>query len=200
MQLSPQLRRADHLDLRPDAEQNLRRERRTVLQSAAALAIAKIALDAAPAYAAGRAATGDFNFLAGEWRIANRMKQGESWIEFPGEASVHTLPGGNASVEELRIPARNFSGIGLRLYDAAAGVWNDHWINGQQRTVNPPMPGTFENGVGTFMADDEDNGTPIKARGVWDRITPNSCRWFQGVSRDGGATWTDTWFMDWTRA
>ena len=61
------------------------------------------------------------------------------------------------------------------------------------------MPGTFENGVGTFLADDEDNGAPIKARGVWDRITPTSCRWFQGVSRDGGTTWTDTWFMDWTR-
>ncbi len=174
-------------------------ERRTVLQSVAALAVAKIALDATPARATGRAATGDFAFLTGEWRIANRMKQNGSWIEFQGEATVVSLLGGNVSVEELRIPARNFSGIGLRLYDAAAGVWNDHWINGQQRTVNSPMPGTFENGVGTFLSDDEDNGRPIKARGVWDRITPTSCRWFQGTSRDGGATWEDSWFMDWTR-
>ena len=127
------------------------------------------------------------------------MKQGEGWIEFPGEASVHSLLAGNASVEELRIPARNFSGIGLRLFDAAAGIWNDHWINGQQRTVNPPMAGTFENGVGTFLADDEDNGRPIKARGVWDRITPTSCRWHQAVSRDGGATWEMSWEMHWTR-
>ena len=98
----------------------------------------------------GRAATGDFAFLAGEWRIANRMLHQGAWIEFPGEATVHSLLAGNASVEELRIPARNFSGLGLRLYDAAAGVWNDHWVNGQQRIVNPPMSGTFENGVGTF--------------------------------------------------
>jgi hypothetical protein len=34
---------------------------------------------------------------------------------------------------------------------------------------------------------------------VWDRITPKSCRWFQGVSRDGGKSWDDGWFMDWTR-
>ena len=157
-------------------------------------------LDAAPATAAGRAATGDFAFLAGEWRIANRMKQGDSWIEFPGEASVHALLGGNASVEELRIPARNFSGIGLRLYDRRGAVSGT--TTGSTASSGPstgPMSGTFENGVGTFLSDEEDNGVTIKARGVWDRITPNSCRWRQGVSRDGGATWEDTWFMDWTR-
>lgn len=173
--------------------------RRNVLQSAAALAVGKLALDAAAADAAGTAATGDFAFLAGEWRIANRMKQSESWIAFPGEATVHSVLAGNGSLEELRIPARNFSGLGLRLYDAAAGVWNDHWINGQQRTVNPPMSGTFENGVGTFIADDEDNGRPIKARGVWDQVTPVSCRWHQAVSRDGGSTWEMSWEMHWTR-
>ena len=174
--------------------------RRTVLQSAAALALGGAGLGAAKAAAAGRAATGDFAFLAGEWRIANRMLQGESWIEFPGEATVHSLLAGNASVEELRIPARNFSGIGLRLYDAAAGVWNDHWINGQQRAVNPPMSGTFENNVGTFIADEEENGRPIKARGVWDRITPTTCRWHQAVSHDAGVTWEMSWEMFWTRA
>lgn len=174
-------------------------DRRTLLQTAAAFAVGKLALDNAPVLAAAPG-TGDFAFLAGEWRIANRMKQGEGWIEFPGEASVHALLGGNASVEELRIPARNFSGIGLRLYDSARRVWNDHWINGAQRVVNPPMSGAFENGIGTFLADDMDGETPIKARGVWDRITPNSCRWRQGVSRDAGVTWEDTWLMDWTRA
>jgi len=175
--------------------------RRTVLQSAAALVIGKAALGAAAALAAdaGTAASGDFAFLAGEWRIANRMKQGDAWIEFPGESTVHSLLAGNASVEELRIPARNFSGIGLRLYDAEAGVWNDHWINGQQRRVNPPMAGTFENGVGTFLSDDEQGGRPIKARGVWDRITAASCRWHQAVSNDGGATWDMSWEMHWTR-
>lgn len=173
--------------------------RRSLLKGAAALAVGKLALGAGLASAAGRAATGDFAFLTGEWRIANRMKQGETWLEFPGEATVHAALAGNASIEELRIPARNFSGIGLRLYDAAAGVWNDHWINGQQRTVGGAMAGTFENGVGTFTSEETDNGVTTRARGVWDRITPTSCRWRQGVSRDAGATWEDTWFMDWTR-
>jgi len=173
--------------------------RRTLLKSVAAFAGARLALEAGGAQAAGRAATGDFAFLAGEWRIANRMLQQGAWIEFPGESTVQSVLAGNASIEELRIPARNFSGLGIRLYDAAAGVWNDHWVNGQQRIVNPPMSGTFENGVGTFMSDDEDNGRPIKARGVWDRITPNSCRWHQATSSDGGTTWDMSWEMHWTR-
>lgn len=174
--------------------------RRQVLKGAAALAVAKLAMESDVAAAAGRAATGDFAFLIGEWRIANRMLHQGQWIEFPGEATVVSMLGGNASVEELRIPARNFSGLGIRLYDPAAGVWNDHWVNGQQRTMNPPQAGSFENGVGTFTADDTDGeGRTIKARGIWDRITPNSCRWYQSSSRDGGATWEDNWYMAWTR-
>lgn len=173
--------------------------RRALLKSAAALAVARLALDSGMAKAAGRAATGDFAFLAGEWRIANRMISQGAWIEFPGEATVHPVLAGNGSIEELRIPARNFSGLGIRLYDAAAGVWNDHWVNGQQRIVGTPMSGTFENGVGTFLSDDEDEGRPIKARGVWDRITPTSCRWHQATSRDNGATWEMSWEMHWTR-
>ena len=61
----------------------------------------------------------------------------------------------------------------------------------------PGMPGGFVDGVGTFEADD--NGQPIRVRGVWDRITPSSCRGHQAMSRDGGQTWEGNWFMDWTR-
>jgi hypothetical protein len=179
--------------------------RRTVLKSVAALAVGNFAFGGRAARAAqagaaqGAAAAGDFAFLAGEWRIANRMMHEGAWIEFPGEASVHSVLAGNGSIEELRIPARNFSGLGIRLYDPERRAWKDHWVNGQQRVVNDPMYGTFENGVGTFIADDNDNGVAIKSRGVWDRITPTSCRWHQILSRDGGATWADNWTMAWTR-
>ena len=40
---------------------------------------------------------------------------------------------------------------------------------------------------------------PIKAAGVWDRITPTSCRWRQSISHDGGKTWEGNWIMEWTR-
>lgn len=183
-------------------------DRRALLHSAAAaLAVAPFAFAGMPAPAQAPAPLpggGDFAFLAGNWRIANRHRRrretGEIWWdEFPGEASVHSLLGGNASTEELRIPARNFGGLGVRLYDAERRAWKDSWVDGQQRVVGDPTYGTFENGAGTFIADDTQDGRPIKSRGIWDRITPTSCRWYSSLSRDGGATWEDQWTMAWTR-
>ena len=54
---------------------------------------------------------GDFDFLTGEWRIHNRSLVNGEWLEYPGEATVHAILAGVGSVEELRIPARNFSGM-----------------------------------------------------------------------------------------
>jgi hypothetical protein len=164
-----------------------------------------------PLHAGLSAGKGDFDFLAGEWRIAQRRFTGrdasgaEVWDEFEGEATVHKLLDGAVSVEELRIPARNFSGMGLRLFDEKKGLWSDHWVNGKQTVIEgEPMYGGFT-GVaaqreGIFQSDDTgDDGKPVRVKGVWDRITPTSCRWWQATSRDGGATWQLNWTMDWTR-
>jgi len=143
---------------------------------------------------------GDFDFLTGEWRIHNKFREGEKWIEFPAEATVVGILGGIASVEELRIPARGFSGMGLRLLDVEKKIWSDHFVNAKSGVVAVPGElGVFEDGVGTFLSESDGAQGPELYRGVWDRITPKSCRWFQGTSRDGGKTWDDNWFMDWTR-
>lgn len=179
--------------------------RRTVLQTAAIAAIGQMIAapsTAAPSQAIGK--PGDFNFLAGEWRIKHRRlktQDTDDWDVFEGEATCWNVLGGVASIEELRIPARNFSGMGIRLCDVEKHVWADFWINSRSGVLTPPgLMGTFENGVGTFIADDVDGDKPIKVRGVWDRITAKSHRWHQAVSRDGGHTWAENWFMDWLRA
>lgn len=38
---------------------------------------------------------GDFAFLTGEWRIHNRFRENGTWIEFPGEATVVAILGGD---------------------------------------------------------------------------------------------------------
>ena len=145
---------------------------------------------------------GDFDFLTGEWRISHRrLTAPGQWDEFLGEATVFSILGGVGSVEELRIPARNFSGMGLRLLDVENRVWNDFWVNGRSGVLTTPgQTGGFINGEGTFGADDVDGDQPIKVRGIWDSITPSSCRWWQSISRDGGRSWEENWFMDWVRA
>ncbi|ATQ42167.1 hypothetical protein [Caulobacter mirabilis] len=175
--------------------------RRTVLKTAAAAsAVAPAALAAAPQPSPGR--PGDFDFLSGEWRIRHRrfLADSKTWDEFEGEATCRSILGGVCSVEELRIPARNFSGMGLRLLDVERAIWVDHWVNAKGGVLTPPgVEGRFVNGDGVFISDETDGATPIKVRGLWDGITATSCRWSQAVSRDGGATWEDNWLMEWRR-
>ncbi len=178
--------------------------RRTVLQMAAGLAAAGgVGLNAVRADAAKPKPTGkpgDFEFLTGKWKIANRMLKNGAWDEFEGESTVFSILRGIVSVEELRIPARNFSGMGLRLLDIEKKLWADYWVNSEGGVLTPPPAlGSFEGGVGTWDSDDKDGEQPIIVRGVWDQITPNSCRWYQAISRDDGKTFADQWVMHWTR-
>ena len=184
--------------------------RRRVLQSAVSLTVAHLALSATGASAAdprpapaptAAGAPGDFDFLAGEWAIAHRRLGADGqWDEFTGEATCWTILGGVGSVEELRIPARKFSGMGLRLLDVEQSLWSDFWVNARSGVLaTPGATGRFVDGVGTFLADDVDGDKPIQVRGVWDRISDSACRWHQALSYDAGATWAENWFMDWRR-
>ena len=155
---------------------------------------------AATARAPGR--VGEFNFLAGSWKISHRIikANGTDWAEVMGEATCWTILGGIGSVEELRIPANDFSGMGLRLLDVERKEWSDFWCNAKSGVLGAPgTPGSFDDGVGTFIVEDSGNGQPVKIRGVWDHITLTTCRWRQGSSRDGGKTWKDTWIMEWVK-
>lgn len=189
--------------------------RRTLLKTAAGLAVcatgtgAALAAATKPVVEAPYGKPGEFDFLAGEWTIRHRRLKtpgSDDWDAFEGEATCWTILGGVGSVEELRIPSRDFSGMGLRLLDVSRPdpeqrLWSDFWVNAKSGVLTTPgTTGTFADGVGTFLADDRDGDTPIRLRGVWDRITATSCRWHQAISRDGGRTWEDNWFMDWTRA
>lgn len=146
---------------------------------------------------------GDFDFLAGEWRIEHLRKPpgAKAWDRFSGEATCFTILGGVGSVEELRIPARQFSGMGLRLLDVDKRQWSDFWVNAKSGVLaTPGQTGSFENGVGLFWSDYEEGGRKMLAAGIWDLITPGSCRWRQVVSADGGRTWEHNWIMSWRRA
>ena len=179
-------------------------QRRMLLQLAAGIAamsqLGLSAASAAPAQPETLAKAGDFDFLSGHWNIKHRQLKDKKWDLFEGDATVLGILGGIASVEELRIPSRNFSGMGLRLLDVERTSWADYWVNAKNGILNPPTWGGFTNGVGTWDSNDVDGTKPIIERGVWDQITPDSCRWYQAVSRDDGKTWEENWIMHWLRA
>ena len=179
-------------------------QRRVLLQAVAgltgtaALGLPAVQAGVLPPLANGK--PGDFDFLTGEWTIQNRRLNGTTWEEFPGEATVWGLLGGVVSVEELRIPSRNFSGMGLRLLDVERKLWADFWVNAKSGVLTPPPSwGSFVDGVGTWDSEDKEGEKPMIYRGVWDRITSRSCRWYQAASADGGKTWQQSWTMDWSR-
>ncbi|WP_397417292.1 hypothetical protein [Phenylobacterium sp.] len=176
-------------------------QRRTLLGAGSLALFAAGPTQGVTAAAAPPGRPGEFDFLAGEWRIAHRrLTAPGQWDEFEGEATCWTILDGVGSVEELRIPARDFSGMGLRLLDARQKVWVDHWVNAKWGVLAPPgTTGGFIDGVGVFISDDTDEGRPIKVRGLWDQIAGRSHRWSQSVSRDGGRTWDDNWIMHWTK-
>lgn len=147
---------------------------------------------------------GDFDFLNGTWSITHRRLKDpwaddEQWDHFVGEATCWSVLSGMASIEELRIPERNFFGMGIRLLDVTRKVWSDYWISGRSGVLHGASTGWFRNGVGTFEAADMDGTTPILSKGIWDQITPTTCRWHQTASRDGGKTWKINWIMEWKR-
>lgn len=178
-------------------------QRRLLLQEATG--VAAIALPGLREASAGMPSpratgkAGDFDFLAGEWKIRHRRLTGPTWIEFDGEATVFTILGGIGSVEELRIPSQDFSGMGLRLLDLKQALWADYWCNAKSGVLQTATLGCFVAGVGMWNAEDTENGKRIIVRGVWDQVTPVSCRWYQAVSRDDGRTWEENWIMQWQR-
>lgn len=145
---------------------------------------------------------GDFDFLTGEWKIHHRQRKADqSWDEFDGEATCWSILGGVAHVEELRIPAREFSGMGLRLLDAESRIWSDYWVNAKSGALGAAgLTGGFVDGEGIFETRDAEDGKPVVYRGVWDKIVPGkSHRWYQAASRDDGKSWDISWTMDWRR-
>jgi len=66
-------------------------------------------------------------------------------------------------------------------------------------TLSLPTVGEFKNGRGEFFNQETLNGRAIYVRFVISAITPNSCRFEQAFSDDGGKTWEVNWIAIDTR-
>jgi len=145
--------------------------------------------------------TRGFDFLDGEWRVQHRRISSVSkkWVEFAGTCSHRALMGGSANVEEYAMdsPDGAYRALNLRAYDKKADRWSIWWLDQRypEGPIGPPVQGRFENGIGTFYADYEQDGKPTRVRFIWSDITPTSARWQQATTTDGGKTWQTNWYM-----
>jgi hypothetical protein len=147
----------------------------------------------------------NFDFLVGTWNSAQRrlrtiLAGSDDWYEFPATARCWNLMGGAGNVEEIEFPTLGSSGVTLRLYDPATELWSLYWATTRTGLTLPPMVGRFgEDGRGVFSGDVVHEGAPITCNYIWSRITPESARWEQEFSADGGQTWETNWVMEFTR-
>ena len=66
-------------------------------------------------------------------------------------------------------------------------------------TFSQPSMGEFKRGRGEFFDQETLNGRAILVRFVISDMTPNSCRFEQAFSDDGGKTWEVNWIATDTR-
>ena len=148
----------------------------------------------------------NFDFIVGTWtstqrRLRKVLAGSDDWYEFPATSRAWNVMGGAGNVDEIDFPTQGFSGVTLRLYDPATELWSLYWASSRTGLTLPPMVGRFgADGRGVFSGDDVYDGVPIRCNYIWSRITPESARWEQEFSADGGQTWETNWIMDFTRA
>lgn len=108
---------------------------------------------------------------------------------------------GRANLVELDVsgPAGRIEGLSLRLYNPEARQWSLNFSNSRGGTLSPPVIGEFADGRGEFYGQEMLNGRQIFVRFVISDITPDSCRFEQAFSADGGKTWEINWIAIDTR-
>lgn len=147
---------------------------------------------------------GDFDFLVGNWKVANRrLKQrlagSEEWEEFESTSLAWSLLDGGANIDQFTFPDGT-SALTLRLFEPETKQWSLNWVTSTEGILTPPVIGAFSDGRGLFYGDDSHDGTPVRVRFIWSEITATSARWEQAFSADREQTWETNWIMELKRA
>ena len=148
----------------------------------------------------------DFDFDIGTWkthlrRLVHPLTGSTTWIELEGTTVVRKVWNGRANLAELEAdgPTGHIQVLSLRLYNPEAHQWSLNSANSKGGILSQPTIGEFKNGRGEFFDQETFNGRTILVRNVWSDITPDSCRFEQAFSDDGGKTWELNWIAVDTR-
>ena len=159
--------------------------------------------DASTAPAPSTVADGqrDFDWEIGTWRTTVRVlaeplsESADEWLQFTGTSVVRPLLDRRANVVEFEVSGPNgrIDGLNLRLHEPQEGRWSLTFVNIRDGLLTPAVYGGFHDGVGTFYGDDQLGGRPIKVRFLIFRQGPDTARFEQAFSADGGTTWETNW-------
>jgi hypothetical protein len=138
----------------------------------------------------------DFDFNIGKWRshiqsLANPLTGSTTWVKQEGTTTVRKVGDGRASLEEIEAvgPGGHFEGTNLYLYNPQSHQWSQTLAISALGTLGVPAIGEFKNGRGELYSQEVHNGRTILVRIIWSEIKPDSHRFEQAYSDDGGKTW-----------
>jgi hypothetical protein len=148
----------------------------------------------------------DFDFEIGTWktRLSRRLRPltgSNEWVQYEGTTIVRKVWNGRANLVELDVdgPAGHIEALSLRLYNPQSHQWSLNFSNSKVGTLAVPAIGRFSGGRGEFFNPDSLDGRAILVRFVISVISPDSCRFEQSFSADGGKTWEPNWIAIDTR-
>jgi len=151
----------------------------------------------------------DFDFDIGVWhthikRNVDPFASGAGSIELDGTITVRKVWGGKAQLEEIEVdgPKGHWEGLSLLLYNPTARQWSQTYVNSKVGTVSPSgsTVGEFKDGRGVLVGqDDSVYDKTILVKVVWDDIEPDSHRYQEWYSADGGTTWVLSFTANLTR-
>jgi hypothetical protein len=138
----------------------------------------------------------DFDFNLGVWRthirrVLDPFDAASRVIELSGTVTVRKVWNGRAQLEEIEAdgPLGHWEGMTLFLYNPAAHQWSQSFSNSKMGALSAPLVGAFREGRGELFAQDTFHERSILVRAVWSDIRPDSHRYQESYSDDGGKTW-----------
>jgi len=145
----------------------------------------------------------DFDFEIGTWRTQMKVlaeplsESPDQWLEFEGTSTVRKVWDGRANLLELAADGaggHHIEGLSLRLYNPKSRQWSLHFSNARVGKLTPPVYGGFTDGHGMFQGEDFlDDGRAVLVRFEILPLAPDTYRFVQSFSADGGRSWEENW-------
>jgi hypothetical protein len=148
----------------------------------------------------------DFDFNIGVWhthirRIPDPFSGSDNSVELNGTVTVRKVWDGRAQLEEIEAegPNGHWEGLTLFLYNPQSHQWSQSFIDSKMAALGSPEIGAFHDGRGELFSQDTFKGKSILVRAVWSNIAPDSHRFEESYSNDGGKTWAPAFIANLTR-
>lgn len=142
----------------------------------------------------------DFDYVIGKWtlqhrKLRSRLENDNVWTEFDTPLEDYAILDGKGNMDFAYgiMDGKPWEGRTIRTFDQKTRLWSLYWIATNVAVMDPPVVGSFENGIGHFFCKDVYKGKNIICMFRWDARDKDYPIWSQAFSADNGKTWEWNW-------